>query len=109
MITSFDPENNDITVKLADFDTAKFCPKDKAMMGRAGTVEYMAPEIFNKSKYTANIDVWSLCVVIYTQLFGNWPFPGMSEELTKNSVLKKEPSFRYYKELGISQEAINFL
>jgi len=89
MITSFDPVNAEITVKLADFDTAKFCPKDKAMIGRAGTLEYMAPEIFNKSKYTSNIDVWSLCIVIYTQLFGKWPFAGSSEEVTKYSVLNK--------------------
>lgn len=48
LITHIDPKNGDITVKLADFDTAKFCPKNKAMIGKAGTTEYMAPEIFLK-------------------------------------------------------------
>jgi len=59
------------------------------MMGKAGTLEYMAPEMFLKKQYTSNIDVWSLCVVIYTQLFGMWPFPGENEDLIKNKVLKK--------------------
>ena len=48
LLTNFDDKNGDITVKLADFDAAKFCPKDKAMMGKAGTLEYMAPEMFLK-------------------------------------------------------------
>ena len=88
LLTNIDTENNYITVKLADFDTAKFCPKDKAMMGKAGTLEYMSPEIFLKERYTANTDVWSLCIVIYTQLFGMWPFPGTDEDAIKAKVLK---------------------
>jgi len=66
------------------------------MMGRAGTLEYMAPEIFNKSKYTSNIDVWSLCVVIYGLLFGEWPFSGFHEDIIMHKVLHKEPSYGYY-------------
>ena len=47
LISHVDPVSMSIEVKLADFDTAKICPKDKMMKGRAGTLEYMAPEIFS--------------------------------------------------------------
>ena len=50
-------------------------------MGKAGTLEYMAPEMFLQHPYDSNIDVWSLSVVIYTQLFGEWPFTGNNENI----------------------------
>ena len=79
------------------------------MIGKAGTLEYMAPEMFLKHCYGSNIDVWSLCVVIYTQLFGRWPFSGTQEDVIKINVCTKEPSYRQQFLGGISQEAVDFL
>ena len=65
---------------LADFGLAAYC--DDASRGRklsfAGTLDYMAPELFLKSvrTYDGSVDYWSLGVLAYQCLVGVTPFHG---------------------------------
>jgi serine/threonine protein kinase len=34
----------------------------------------MAPEVLNHQPYTAKCDIWSLGVIIYQMIFGEYPF-----------------------------------
>ena len=43
-----------------------------------GTAYYMAPEIFERKKYTESVDVWSLGVLLFITLFGTYPFKGVN-------------------------------
>ena len=45
-----------------------------------GTPSYMPPEIINKEKYIAQFsDIWSLGILLYTMLCGNFPFIANNE------------------------------
>jgi p70 ribosomal S6 kinase len=45
-----------------------------------GTYEYMSPEVVLKKNYNANIDVWSLGILLFEMITGNTPFVGSSNE-----------------------------
>ena len=53
--------------KLGDFGVARIASAST----RAGTVNYMAPEVFRGEKYTSNVDIYSLGLVMYQLLNNN--------------------------------------
>ena len=56
----------------------------KDMSTICGTMSYMAPEIFNKERYTGDkADIWSLGIVIYVLLVGFMPFKESDTEKKK--------------------------
>ena len=54
-------------VKLADFGLAKY---DNFLRSLCGTHPYVAPEIWNGSKYTTAVDIWSLGVLVFQYVYG---------------------------------------
>lgn len=85
---------NNLDLKLIDFGLS--CVIDakhddiRCKRGRAGTLHYMAPELFNIVT-TTNIykasDIWALGVMFYALSNKNYPFGGSSEEDMKNKIL----------------------
>jgi len=82
------PENilldENFTVKLCDFGFSKsFYEKigegggaQKMMMTtQLGTKKYMAPEIWLNLPYTKSVDIWSMGVVLFFMIAGNYPLP----------------------------------
>ena len=57
--------------KLGDFGVARIASASTGASTRAGTVNYMAPEVFRGEKYTSNVDIYSLGLVIYQLLNNN--------------------------------------
>lgn len=41
-----------------------------------GTIDYLSPEMAEKSVYTKEIDLWSIGILTYELLFGVTPFKG---------------------------------
>lgn len=74
-------------VKLLDFDSAALVPHGSCLTEVIGTVENMAPEVFEAS-YDERADCWSLGVVCHQLLFGYRPFNDVSvdgiEEMVRN-------------------------
>jgi len=74
-------------VKLMDFDTAVPVARGEQLTEVVGTVENMAPEVFDGS-YDEAADCWSLGVVAYEMLFGYRPFNDVCidnvEEMVRN-------------------------
>jgi TPR repeat protein len=78
------PENilfsKDGTPYLVDFGIVKTVNETTSMMteqGKAvGTMAYMAPEILDGAKFTAQSDQYSLAVTLYETLTGERPFSG---------------------------------
>ena len=60
--------------KLGDFGVARIASASTGASTRAGTVNYMAPEVFRGEKYTSNVDIYSLGLVMY-QLLNNHRMP----------------------------------
>lgn len=97
-------------VKVIDFDTNKLCMshfvKDRTLTAffkrtskefrdteMAGTLTYMAPELFKGYPYGRALDWWSLGVMVYRLLIGHLPFRGTKEEELKEKVLNHTPDW----------------
>ena len=57
--------------KLGVFGVARIASAATGASTRAGTVNYMAPEVFRGEKYTSNVDIYSLGLVMYQLLNAN--------------------------------------
>ncbi|ETI45842.1 CAMK protein kinase [Phytophthora nicotianae CJ01A1] len=80
------------------------------MSGMNGTPHYMAPEMFHKhGSYGWAIDLWSLGVVTYVLLFGQFPFDARFMSQVEDKIVKGE--FEYPKELEsmVSHQAKKFI
>ena len=65
-----------LEVKLGDFGLAKRITSDYIPSNNGGTIYYMAPESFKKSKCSYKIDIWAIGIIIYYLLVGELPFYG---------------------------------
>ncbi|KAF7456951.1 calcium-dependent protein kinase CDPK6 [Cryptosporidium felis] len=96
------------SIKIIDFGLAEiFRSIDEHSSHAAGTVLYMAPEVFLRD-ITTECDVWSAGVVMYFLLSGTLPFAGRNVKEVRDNVLNKEPK---YEEdcVHISPEGIDLL
>ncbi|CDZ97623.1 camp-dependent protein kinase [Phaffia rhodozyma] len=78
-------------VHLTDFNiavhfTPSTAPNAKRLMGVAGSMAYMAPEVLNRKGYACQIDWWSLGVIVYELYFGRRPFRGKTNSALTESI-----------------------
>ena len=74
-------------VKLGDFGLALEIneKEEEKLKSICGTPNYMAPEIYTK-KYSFEVDIWSLGIIMYQLIFGQSPFnmrKGNKEHINK--------------------------
>lgn len=67
-------ENDNTTIKIADFGYAKRVLRPNSLVTACGTRSYVAPEIVNGIPYDQAVDMWSLGVILYILLSGLQPF-----------------------------------
>jgi serine/threonine protein kinase len=60
--------------KIGDFGLARFV--EMTANSNCGTQNYMAPEILRSVPYDQAVDVWSLGVLLFYLLLGDFPFKG---------------------------------
>lgn len=72
ILLSHDTHTQEIRAKICDFGFAKETEDEASTF--CGTTYFMAPEIFAKKKYDANVDIWSMGVILFYMLFGLYPF-----------------------------------
>lgn len=64
-------------LRLIDFGMATYIDPQGMLTGRCGTPGYVAPEILackQGARYTSNVDMFSVGVIVYTLLCGREPF-----------------------------------
>ena len=67
-------------IKLIDFGFSLRCPKGETIDTFCGTPTYMAPEIVSKNDHCpVYTDMWSLGILFYVMLQGNYPFRAKNE------------------------------
>ncbi|OMJ67274.1 hypothetical protein SteCoe_35612 [Stentor coeruleus] len=87
----------DSIIKIADFGLARTIDPESLAKTFAGTLAYMAPEVFdakiNNERYDYRADIWSVGCILYELITGIKPFnpPDVSRIKTSiNSSLKSE-------------------
>ncbi|GFR50550.1 hypothetical protein Agub_g12824 [Astrephomene gubernaculifera] len=116
------PENilftRNMTFKLCDFGLA-IDLRDERAVTRAGTLEYMAPEVLecpfksrpidNKENerlhYTAAVDAWAVGVLAYELLVGRPPFEAPERDGVEECIRRQNPRFPF----GLSELARSFI
>eukprot|EP01057_Protomagalhaensia_wolfi_P005264 Protomagalhaensia_wolfi_Nauph_80__5263@NODE_567_length_2277_cov_17_437891_g423_i0_p1_GENE_NODE_567_length_2277_cov_17_437891_g423_i0NODE_567_length_2277_cov_17_437891_g423_i0_p1_ORF_typecomplete_len671_score140_29Pkinase/PF00069_25/9_3e69Pkinase_Tyr/PF07714_17/5_5e48EFhand_7/PF13499_6/2_5e11EFhand_7/PF13499_6/1_6e13EFhand_7/PF13499_6/9e15EFhand_8/PF13833_6/0_21EFhand_8/PF13833_6/3_5e06EFhand_8/PF13833_6/0_016EFhand_8/PF13833_6/0_00017EFhand_8/PF13833_6/0_00029EFhand_8/PF13833_6/1_5e06EFhand_1/PF len=87
----FQDDNPSSPIKVIDFGLAEiFRTTDEYSHNAAGTVVYMAPEVFQRRLHL-KCDVWSAGVLMFLLLTGNLPFMGKTVSEIKAKVLRDEP------------------
>jgi len=99
--------NNKI-IKIIDFGFAIKCNRNEYQEFFCGTLYYMPPEIVNKQKYIPFYsDIWSLGVLLYTMIFGNFPFRANKEE--ELFELISEGNLTFPDDIEVSEKVKNLL
>lgn len=72
-------------VKLLDFGCSQAHSPGSNLSRRTGTPIYMAPEVYRKS-YTPSADVWSLGVMLFQLVTGQFPFWASMQACLDSSI-----------------------
>ena len=84
----------DGSVRLVDFGIVRMVGKRSltAPTSTLGTLEFMAPELFEKqSEGGSATDLWALAVTLYCALTGTSPFWAKTQRATYAAIVSKDP------------------
>ncbi|ELP95184.1 calcium-dependent protein kinase, putative [Entamoeba invadens IP1] len=90
-------------VKLSDFGLSVEIDENSVLTDQVGTSYYMAPELYRKEPYGFKVDIWACGVVMYSLLFGKFPFDGEGQELVANILRGK---FTFPKEVSDNAKSL---
>ena len=105
-------------IKLCEFGLSALLPKQGKLRGVFGTAPYLCPEMLSGQWYDEKADVWSVAVIAYVLLLGDFPYvpKQQSAKMMKQAILEGAvPSFEpAVKAFGpnatfCSAEAVDFL
>ncbi|KAE8749053.1 hypothetical protein FOCC_FOCC004220 [Frankliniella occidentalis] len=85
-------EDEDTIVKISDFGLSKVVNSMTFTKSLCGTKLYVAPEVLESrgsKKYTAQVDVWSMGVILFVCLSGQTPFCSERKGLCMEEQIKK--------------------
>lgn len=95
----------DFVIKLADFGFAKFVENNLLLNSYCGTPITMAPEILKRRQYNQKCDIWSLGIIIYRMLFGEYPFfPGANGSLEDLMEVIERGTVKFPMGIEVSEE-----
>lgn len=92
------------TLKLIDFGISKRLKPGEWASTKAGTPNYVAPEVFS-GRYNEKVDVWSSGVIAYIMLCGSQPFTGKNAPEILKAVKNGKVSMEEKPWRKISSEA----
>jgi serine/threonine protein kinase len=99
IVYSENPDSEDqfdkLELKLLDFGFAKKTKGQHDLTELLGTPYYIAPEIINREEYGQKADIWSLGVVTYLIMEGNYPFNGRNRNELFNEITAGELNFEH--------------
>ncbi|XP_071947210.1 G protein-coupled receptor kinase 5-like [Antedon mediterranea] len=73
-------------VRISDLGLGLEIPEGEKIMGRVGTVGYMAPEVVKNEQYTFSPDWWGLGCLVYEMIQGKAPFRARKEKVKREEV-----------------------
>ncbi|KAI9595472.1 kinase-like domain-containing protein [Syncephalis fuscata] len=108
----FRTQDEDSDLLVADFGLSRIVEREKfhLLTTTCGTPGYMAPEIFLKKGYGAEVDMWAIGVITYFLLCGYTPFDRETNAEEIQAIIQAEYAFEpkeYW--VDISEDAKNFI
>ena len=82
-------KNENVLIKIIDFDTTVFLNDNQTTSGIVGTASYVAPEVINP-EYNEKCDMWSIGIIFYNLITGKIPYSGLSD----HQILKNLKNFQ---------------
>lgn len=80
-------KDEDVIVKIIDFDTAARLNEVGVVSGLFGTAYYMAPELL-QPEYNEKCDMWSVGIIMFNLLTGLMPYGGLSDHKVASNIQK---------------------
>lgn len=96
--------NDNGTIKMADFGWSIHAPRNKRKT-ICGTLDYLPPEMINRSNHDSSVDLWCLGILCYEFCVGKPPFESKTKEKTWRKIRSLDLSFPTY----LSIEAKDFI
>jgi len=98
--------DRDLNVKIGDLGLSKRLGRsDELVTDFSGTLQYMAPEILDRSGHSFQADTWAIGVVMYTMLVGTCPFAQNIRCLTKTAKCIMTSVYEFPSHLEVSEDA----
>jgi polo-like kinase 1 len=95
-------------IKLGDFGLAtRLEYEGEKKKTICGTPNYIAPEILENKGHSYEVDIWSLGVILYTQLIGKPPFETPEVKTTYKRI--KQCLYSFPDHITISEHARNLI
>ena len=94
-IMCFEEADGKISAKLTDFGFACVLKSEDSETLSCGSPLYMAPEVVSHNPYDKRADVWSLGVIVYFMLSGQFPFWGNSLQELEMAIMTQPISFAH--------------
>lgn len=76
-------------IQLIDFGLSKWLRLGERTGTICGTIQYMAPEILSVEPYDHSVDWWSLGILIYALLSGEYPLNAAKDHIQMNEKVSK--------------------
>eukprot|EP01135_Chromosphaera_perkinsii_P009375 Nk52_evm51s1737 gene=Nk52_evmTU51s1737 len=102
-------ENGQKVVKIVDFGYSKFVRPNEGLTDPCGTMKYYAPEIVEQKEYNKPVDLWSLGILTYSLLTGDFPFSAKDDTQLLISISKGKYSKSGNAFKGLSENCQNFI
>lgn len=100
--------NENMEIKLGDFGLAtKLEYEGERKKTICGTPNYIAPEILEGKGHSYEVDIWSVGVIIYTQLIGKPPFETPDVKSTYKKI--RAGQYTFPEHVTISDNAKNLI
>eukprot|EP00271_Cylindrocystis_brebissonii_P009165 TRINITY_DN23840_c0_g1_i1.p1 TRINITY_DN23840_c0_g1~~TRINITY_DN23840_c0_g1_i1.p1 ORF type:complete len:473 (+),score=54.52 TRINITY_DN23840_c0_g1_i1:280-1698(+) len=96
-------------VKLGGFSFAVNIAEDGEVIGEAGSICHMAPEVLRRRPYGLQSDMWSLGVLLYQMLSGTLPFTGDESNRIEGQIIRGIVNFDSVRWRSVSPEAIGII
>ena len=82
--------DEDLHIRICDFGYARKDNESSHMTQNVGTIQWMAPELFNRNGfYTSKVDIFSYGILLWELVTQNEPYKGMEASSIPYKVLQK--------------------
>lgn len=94
-------------IKLCDFGFAKIIEDNSFRSSLVGTPAYLAPEVVKGERYNKTVDLWSVGVIVYVSLSGEFPFN--EGETIHDQISRANFMYPHERWARISEQAKDFI